>query len=98
MGELVPFAAAFALGAVICRTSRGILRSCLALCAIVVTGLAATVLSGEYHASWWFVLPDVAGSAVAVAAAAAITHYFLTRSSSSSRINPQSLALPWARK
>ncbi|MFY9728187.1 MAG: hypothetical protein WB579_09880 [Bryobacteraceae bacterium] len=104
MGELVPFLSAFALGTVIWRTSRGFLRTGLTLCAIIGSGLAATLLSGEYHVSRWFLLPDIAESAVGVAAAAATSRIFLSICSSSSRMepsftpNPQDAAFPGSRK
>jgi hypothetical protein len=103
MGELVPFLSAFALGTVIWRISRGSLRTGLSLCAVIALGLAATLLSGEYHASWSFLLPDLAESSVGVAAAAAISRLFLSSRSSPSGMvpgptpNPQSAALPGPR-
>lgn len=104
MSEFVPFLSAFALGTAIGCTSRGLVRTGLTICAVIASGLVATLLSGEYHASWWFLLPDLTESAVGVAAAAATSRFLLSNRSAAFRIapglapNPRSVALPDSRE
>jgi hypothetical protein len=64
------------------RTSSGRLLTCLLLLAIIASGLVATILSGEYRVSWWFLLVDLAESAAGVTTAAVVTRYVVNWSAS----------------
>lgn len=64
MDELVPVMLAAVLGALIWATTAGRTRLALSVCAVLVSGLAATVLSGEYHQSWIYLLLDLAEAAI----------------------------------
>ena len=64
MDELVPVVLGAILGALIWATTSGRMRLALSVGAVVVSGLAATVLSGEYHESWIYLLLDLAEAAI----------------------------------
>jgi hypothetical protein len=77
MYEIVPIALAFALGAVIWRYTNGSIRLILSCGAVSVSGLAATVLSGEFHESWVFLLLDLGEAAFGLAIGFAAAHRLL---------------------
>ena len=58
MGELVPVMLGAIFGAVIWLTTTGRLRFALSVAAVIVSGAAATIASGEYHESWIYLLLD----------------------------------------
>lgn len=71
--ELLPVASGLVLGSIL-----GLLRSSLrlpvGLVLIVVLGVAATVVSGEYLISWSFLLIDIPLVAVSAVAGLFVTH------------------------
>ncbi len=67
MDELVPVVLGVVLGVLIWATTTGRTRLVLSACAVLVSGLAATVLSGEYHQSWIYLLLDLAEAAIGLA-------------------------------
>jgi len=58
MGELVPLILGAVFGAIIWLTTTGRLRFVVSVAAVIVSGVAATVASGEYHESWIYLLLD----------------------------------------
>jgi len=58
MGELVPLILGAVFGAIIWLTTNGRLRFVLSMAAVLVSGAAATIASGEYHESWIYLLLD----------------------------------------
>ena len=58
MGELVPFILGAVFGAIIWLTTDGRLRFAVSVVAVLVSGAAATIASGEYHESWIYLLLD----------------------------------------
>ena len=58
MDELVPVILGAIFGAVIWLTTTGRLRFALSVAAVIVSGAAATIASGEYHESWIYLLLD----------------------------------------
>ena len=58
MGELIPVMLGAIFGAVIWLTTTGKLRFALSVAAVIVSGAAATIASGEYHESWIYLLLD----------------------------------------
>jgi TctA family transporter len=58
MSELFPFAAGLLLGAIL-GAVRPALRPSLAVVGAVVLGVMATVISGEFKASWEYLLFDI---------------------------------------
>jgi hypothetical protein len=67
MDELVPVVLGALLGALIWATTAGRTRFALSMCAVLVSGLAATVLSGEYHESWVYLLLDLGEATIGLA-------------------------------
>jgi hypothetical protein len=67
MDELVPIALGVLLGALLWAATAGVVRLALSVCAVLVSGLAATVLSGEYHQSWVYLLLDLGEAATGLA-------------------------------
>jgi flagellar biosynthesis protein FliR len=64
MDELVPVILGAILGAVIWLTTSGKTRLVLSLLAVMVSGIIATVASGEYHESWIYLLLDFGEAAL----------------------------------
>jgi hypothetical protein len=58
MGELVPLILGTVFGAIIWLTTNGRLRFAVSVAAVIVSGAAATIASGEYHESWIYLLLD----------------------------------------
>jgi len=77
MDELVPVILGIVFGALIWLNTTG--RTCFALsvAGVLVSGVAATVLSGEYVASWIYVLLDLGEAALGLALGFAIAHRVL---------------------
>lgn len=67
MDETVPVILGILLGALIWSTTAGPIRLLLSVCAVLVSGLTATVLSGEYHESWIYLLLDLGEAALGLA-------------------------------
>jgi hypothetical protein len=85
--ELIPVIVGIVLGALIWRTASRRLRGLLSVAAVLVSGLAATVLSGEYHDSWLYLLLDLGEAAIGLALGFAIAHRLLwTRGASASAV------------
>jgi hypothetical protein len=77
MEKLVPIIIGIALGALIWRTTKGHLRGLLSVLAVLASGFAATVLSGEYHQSWLYLLLDLGEAAFGLTVGFAIAHWLL---------------------
>jgi hypothetical protein len=77
MDELVPVILGVVLGAIIWRSTTGQIRLALGICAVVVSGASATVLSGEYLDSWIYILLDLGEAALGLALGSAIAHRLL---------------------
>ena len=65
------------LGVLIWRKVTGHKRTALSVVAVLVSGIAATVASGEYADSWIYVLLDLSEAALGLALGFAIAHRFL---------------------
>jgi hypothetical protein len=91
MYEIVPVALAFVLGVVIWRYTDGRLRLLLSCCAVALSGLTATTLSGEFHQSWVFLLLDLGEAAFGLAFGFAAAHRLLPlrRRRSATRARPR---------
>jgi len=63
MGELAPLILGAIFGAIIWLTTSGRLRFIVSVVAVIVSGAAATIASGEYHESWIYLLLDFAEAA-----------------------------------
>jgi hypothetical protein len=74
MDELVPVILGAALGALIWRGTGGRMRLALSILAVLVSGAAATVLSGEYVESWIYLLLDLGEAAFGLAIGFVIAH------------------------
>lgn len=74
MDELIPVIVGIVLGALIWRRASGHLRGLLSVAAVLVSGLAATVLSGEYHESWLYLLLDLGEATIGLTLGFAIAH------------------------
>ena len=79
MDEIVPVILGVVLGAVIWRGTRGATRTVLSVLAVFASGIFATVLSGEYHDSWLYLLLDLGEAALGLAVGFAIAHWLLPR-------------------
>ncbi len=75
MDELIPVSLAFIFGGLIWRTATGLTRISLSVAAILLAGLAATLLSGELYKSWIYVPIDVAEAAAGFAGAVAVWNF-----------------------
>jgi hypothetical protein len=72
MDELAPILCGLILGALIwCIPSRS-LRLALSIAAVVASGVAATLFSGEYRVSWLYLLLDLGEASVAFGVGAAV--------------------------
>lgn len=74
MDEAVPVILGILLGALIWSTTSGPIRLLLSICAVLVSGLTATVLSGEFHESWIYLLLDLGEAALGLAVGMFIVH------------------------
>jgi hypothetical protein len=72
MKELVPFILGVLLGALLTVRTAGRTRSAAYAAAVVLSGAAATALSGEYQTSWFYLLLDCAEAALGLVAGLAI--------------------------
>ncbi len=77
MDEIVPVIFGAVLGVIIWRCTRGLTRTLLSAGAVIASGAFATVLSGEYHESWLYLLLDLGEGALGLALGFAIAHRFL---------------------
>jgi hypothetical protein len=77
MDEILPVVLAFALGIVIWRYTNGSIRLILSCCAVALSGLAATTLSGEFHQSWVFLFLDLSEAAFGLAIGFLAAHRLL---------------------
>jgi hypothetical protein len=87
--ELVPVILGIVLGALIWRTTKGYSRGLLSVSAVAVSGLAATVLSGEYHESWMYLLLDLGEAAFGLAIGFVVAHRLLKRRGANAHIVPE---------
>jgi hypothetical protein len=78
MEELVPVILGVVLGALIGRSTTGRTRIVLSIAAMLVSGAAATVLSGEYAESWVYLLLDFGEAALGLAVGFVIAHRLLS--------------------
>jgi hypothetical protein len=67
MEDLVPFILGVLLGSLIGSRITGRTRTAISALIVVLSGVAATVLSGEFHESWIYLLLDGAEAAVGLA-------------------------------
>ncbi|HYB09446.1 MAG TPA: hypothetical protein VEJ16_07230 [Alphaproteobacteria bacterium] len=67
MDEIVPFVLGAVLGALIWTFTSGRMRLALSVGAVLVSGFAATMLSGEYLESWVYLLLDFGEAAIGLA-------------------------------
>lgn len=74
MDELVPVVLGLVLGAPIWVATTGRSRLALSACAVLISGLAATVLSGEYAQSWIYLVLDLGEAALGMAAGVLVGH------------------------
>lgn len=77
MDEIVPVVLGVVLGAIIWRATRGATRTILSVIAVAVCGAFATVLSGEYHESWVYLLLDLGEAALGLTVGFAAAHWLL---------------------
>ena len=77
MDELVPVILGFVLGAIIWRCTTARVRLAFSVLAVIVSGVFATVTSGEYQSSWIYVLLDLGEAALGLAAGFAVAHWLL---------------------
>lgn len=77
MDEIVPVALGAVLGAAIWLSATGWPRFLLSLLTVLVAGAFATVTSGEYHASWVYLLLDLGEAALGLALGFFVAHRFL---------------------
>ena len=74
MDELFPVILAVILGMLIGRVTAARPRTILSVAAVLVSGAAATVLSGEFAESWIYLLLDLGEAALGVAIGFALAH------------------------
>lgn len=67
MDELVPVVLGLVLGALVWVATTGRVRFTLSVSAVLVSGISATVLSGEYHESWIYLFLDLGEAALGLA-------------------------------
>jgi hypothetical protein len=81
MDELVPVILGVILGVANWLTTSGKTRFVLSLLAVMVSGLIATVASGEYHQSWIYLLLDFGEAALGLVVGYVVAARLLTPSS-----------------
>jgi hypothetical protein len=74
MEELVPVILGVILGVLIGRSTTGISRIVLSVAAVLVSGAAATVLSGEHVESWVYLLLDLGEASLGLGLGFVIAH------------------------
>ena len=79
MDELIPVILSALFGVIVYRKATGRLRTVLGACAVLTSGAAATVFSGEYHDSWLYFFADLGLAAIGLATGFALA-YFLSPS------------------
>jgi len=67
MDEIVPIVLGAVLGTIIWRRTCGKVRAALSVCAVILSGAIATLLSGEYLYNWAYILLDIAQAALGLA-------------------------------
>jgi hypothetical protein len=77
MEELLPFALGCILGFAVWRGTSGWLRSMLFVVAAFAAAFAATVLTGEYHTSWLYLLLDLSLAALGIIASILLVRFLL---------------------
>jgi hypothetical protein len=78
MDEIVPVILAALLGGLIWHNTAGLIRLLLSAVAVVTSGAAATILSGEFIKSWVYLLPDLVEALFGLTIGIAIVRRFLT--------------------
>jgi hypothetical protein len=79
--EIVPVLFGFVFGALIWRGPRRLARIALSIAAICVSGYLATFFSGEYRATWLYLLPDFCEALLGFAGGAAALRFAIYRTS-----------------
>jgi len=74
MDELLPVILGALLGGLICYRTTGKLRLILSAIAVIASGAAATVFSGEYAESWVYLLLDLGEASLGLTFGIAIAH------------------------
>jgi hypothetical protein len=74
MDEVVPVVLGAVLGAMIWPGTKGRFRLALSICAVVLSGASATLLSAEYLQNWVYILVDVSLAALGLAIGFATAH------------------------
>jgi hypothetical protein len=77
MGEIVPVILAALLGGLIWHNSAGRIRLLLSAVAVVTSGAAAIIFSGEFIKSWVYLLPDLVEALFGLTIGMAIGRRFL---------------------
>ncbi len=77
MVELLPIVLGTIFGGVIYRHTRGRTRLVLSVVAVIVSGTAATLISGEYAESWIYLLFDSGLAVLGLAIGFAVGHVWL---------------------
>jgi hypothetical protein len=67
MDEIVPCILGAILGAMIWLSARGVARFALSILVVIVSATVATIASGEYMASWVYLLLDLGEAAFGLA-------------------------------
>jgi hypothetical protein len=75
--ELVPVILGAVLGALVWASTRSWTKAFLSIGAVVVSGITATVVSGEYHTSWVYLLLDLSEAAFGLVIGFVIAHFLL---------------------
>jgi hypothetical protein len=78
MDEIVPAILAALLGGLIWHNTAGRIRLWLSPVAVVTSGAAATILSGEFIKGWIYLLPDLVEALFGLTIGIAIVRRFLT--------------------
>jgi hypothetical protein len=79
MDEVVPVVLGAVLGFAIWHFESGRIRILLSICAVTLSGVLATVFSGEYVESWIYLLLDLGEAAIGLALGFAAAHWMTRR-------------------
>jgi len=79
MDEVVPVVLGAVLGFAIWQFGPGRARLLLSIAAVVLSGVLATVFSGEYVESWIYLLLDLGEAAIGLALGFAAAHWLTRR-------------------
>jgi len=79
MDEVVPVVLGGVLGFAIWHLGPGRARILLSICAVVLSGVLATVFSGEYVESWIYLLLDLGEAAIGLVVGFAGAHWMTRR-------------------